>query len=70
VTFGELNIPAQILDNELRIATLEKFLQYLIDNNKGNLRYPSQIELEAMRKESFEKLKLKYPSMGLNYQTL
>jgi len=62
---GDVEVAPQIIDSEFRIATLEKLLQFIIDNNQGKLVLPNQPQVDRIGREVLSEMKRKYPNMGL-----
>ncbi len=62
---GDVEVAPKILENEFRLALLEKTLDYIIKSNNGRLMVPSLFQTEMWRKEVVAEMKRKYPNMGL-----
>ena len=65
---GDIDVGSQLLDNEYRIILLEKFLQFILDNNQDKLVMPDSLQYENMKKNAVEDLNKKYPTLGLKYK--
>lgn len=64
IQIGDINIAEQTLTNEFRLAVVERILESLLNNN-STLHKPSQAEINNIRKEVLEQLKVKYPNSGI-----
>ena len=65
IKVGDVEVANQILENEFRLANLEKILEFIANNNQGKIVVPNQVQLEQMRSLSLQQMKTKYPNMGL-----
>ncbi len=65
VKFGEID-SSQILNNEYRIAVLEKIVEWSINNT--SMVTPNQIDILAIRESVIDDLKKKYPKSGIEYK--
>ena len=54
----------QTLDNEFKICVLEKILEYIVYNN-NSLNTPTQQQIQNIRNEVLQQIKLKYPKSGI-----
>lgn len=68
IKIGDIDIAQQTLDNEFRLGVLERLLESIINNN-ADLKKPNQAELNKMREEVVNKLKIKYPNSGIELKT-
>lgn len=66
IRFGEIRAE-QILENEFKIAVLEKTLSWIVVRNEGRLRLPTPEVMEAFRLEIVSRMKEKYPRSGIEY---
>ncbi len=66
IRFGEIKAE-QILENEFKIAVLEKTLSWIVVRNEGRLRLPTPEVMEAFRLEIVSRMKEKYPHSGIEY---
>jgi hypothetical protein len=62
---GELDIPIAIINLENDVNVLQQILGFILDKNQNSLVYPTVGDIEKFKEVAFEKLKNKYPSMGL-----
>ena len=69
IRIGDVDVATQILDNEFRIAVLERIVEKLLASVTGPITGGpiSVAELSKIRSEVFEELKKKYPNSGLTY---
>ncbi len=66
IRFGEIKAE-QILENEFKIAVLEKTISWIVVRNEGRLRLPPPEVMEAFRSEIVSRMKEKYPHSGIEY---
>lgn len=66
VKFGEID-STQIIENEFRIGTLEKILDWLIANNPS-IQGLSQSVIDQTKREVVEALQQKYPNSGVEFK--
>ncbi len=66
IRFGEIRAE-QILENEFKIAVLEKTLSWIVVRNGDRLRLPPPEVMENFRLEVVSKMKEKYPRSGIEY---
>lgn len=64
IKFGEVD-SSQILENEFRIAVLEKLLEFLLANNT-EINKPTQDQINRIKEEVIGILKKKYPNSGIS----
>lgn len=62
---GEIKVAESIVTLEVQIKYLEQILNYLIDQNKNTLNYPSQKLLDEFSAKALKQIQNKYPSMGI-----
>lgn len=67
IKFGEIDAN-QILDNEFRIKTLERIVQWIINNNP-RMTQPKQSDLDGIRREVLTELQSKYPKSDLKFES-
>ncbi|WP_152530935.1 hypothetical protein [Sediminibacterium sp. C3] len=61
---GDMNIVQAIAELELRLGTLERVYDFLLNNNYS-LTKPTQSDINKFRDAAFSDLQKKYPSLGL-----
>jgi hypothetical protein len=61
---GGMNLVTAIADLELRMGTLERAYDHLLNSNYS-LSKPSQSDIERFRNEAFQDIQKKYPGLGL-----
>jgi hypothetical protein len=61
---GDIDVTNSILNLEHDMEVLNQILNHIYQNN-SMLKRPSKEELKQFRKNALEKLKKKYPSMGI-----
>jgi len=66
IKFGEID-SNQILLNEYKIGTLERILEWIINNN-NSINKPSKEDIEEIRKTMVEELREKYPKSGIKHK--
>ncbi len=66
IKFGEIKAE-QILENEFKIAVLEKTLAWIVIRNGDRLRLPKPEVMEEFRLGVVAKMKEKYPRSGIEY---
>ena len=66
IKFGEID-SNQILLNEYKIGTLERILEWIINNN-NLINKPSKEDIEEIRKTMVEELREKYPKSGIKHK--
>lgn len=64
IKFGEIDA-SQILQNEFRLAVLEKIVERIANNNKDTLRLPSVDDVNGIKDAIVEGLKKKYPKSDI-----
>lgn len=64
VKFGEID-SGQILENEYRIAVLERMLEFLVNNNPTISTLGPQ-DIVNIRNSVVEELQAKYPKSGIS----
>lgn len=64
IKIGDIDIAQQTLDNEFRLAVLERLLERILNSNP-NLNKPTQDELSQIRREVVQQLQKKYPNSGI-----
>lgn len=64
IKFGEIDA-SQILQNEFRLAVLEKIVEMIANNNKDTLRIPSLDDVNGIKDAIVEDLKKKYPKSDI-----
>jgi len=66
IKIGEVDVASQILENEYRVAVLERVVDFLLSRAQtvtGPALSPT--DLNRIRREVVEQLKEKYPNSGL-----
>jgi hypothetical protein len=66
IKFGEIDAN-QILENEFRINVLERIISEVFLRNADRLALPNPEEVENIRREVVNQLRLKYPNSGITY---
>lgn len=61
---GDVNIIESTISSELRLGTIEKILDYILNNNHS-LNKPTQADIEDFKKKAASELQSKYPNMGI-----
>ncbi|HEB36972.1 hypothetical protein LCGC14_0941170 [marine sediment metagenome] len=64
IKFGEIDA-SQILQNEFRLAVLEKIVEMIANNNTPMLRIPSGDDVNGIKSAVVEDLKKKYPKSDI-----
>ncbi len=64
--FGEIDV-TQIIENEFRVSVMEKFLEWIINNNKVNMVRPSQEDVREIKKSVVSQMQDKYPKSGISF---
>jgi hypothetical protein len=59
---------SQILENEVRIITLERVLDRLIKKNNLTIDGLSQSEIDSIRDEAAKQINKKYPGADMEYR--
>ena len=66
MTIGDLNIPNEIINCELRLGILERSLDFIMQNN-SNIKGPSQSQITQFTNESKGDIQKKYPQLGVKF---
>lgn len=61
---GDVDVLRSVLQLEQDVLVLQKAMAYITRNNR-NINMPSRLEIERFKDEATEKLKKKYPNMGI-----
>lgn len=61
---GGMNLVVAIADLELRVGTLERAYNYLLNSNYS-LSKPSQSDIDRFRDEALKDIQKKYPDLGI-----
>ena len=61
---GDLNIIESTINAELRLGTIEKILDFILNNNYS-LTKPTQTDIDNFKKTTAKELQSKYPNMGI-----
>lgn len=61
---GGMNLVTAIADLELRMGTLERAYNHLLNSNYS-ISKPSQSDIERFRDEALKDIQKKYPDLGL-----
>ncbi len=64
IKFGEIDA-SQILQNEFRLAVLEKIVERIANDNKNTLKIPSLDDVNGIKDAIVEDLKKKYPKSDI-----
>ena len=62
---GDLKVADSIITLEVQMKYIESVLNYIIENNKGNLNYPNQKVLNEFSDKALKQIQSKYPHMGI-----
>ena len=68
IKVGGIDLAESTLNNELRLAVLEKLVEHLLRKLGLNAEL-NQEDIEGFRKEALKELQLKYPDAGIKPRT-
>lgn len=66
ITAGGVNLLQQTLENEMKILVLESIIEKMVQT--GNVNAVTNEDLAIFRKEAFERIRDKYPDVGVKLQ--
>jgi hypothetical protein len=64
IQVGDVNIVNALVDAELRLGTLERAFDFVLQSN-FTMTKPSQQDIDNFRKQTIADLQKKYPSLGI-----
>jgi glucuronate isomerase len=64
IQVGGVNVVDELVNAELRLGTLEKAFDFILNNN-FSMTKPSQQDIENFKAKTVAELQAKYPSLGL-----
>jgi hypothetical protein len=70
VRIGGVNVGSSIIENEYRIAVLERVVDTLIQRFPTVGRPISETEMQAIRSEVVRQLQTKYPNSGITLRDI
>jgi hypothetical protein len=63
--FGDVDI-GQIIENEFKIAVLERMVEWILDANIGQMKLPPKQVIQEIQQNVLKVLEQKYPNSGLS----
>lgn len=62
---GDINVVESLINSELRLGTLEKIFDYILNHNVHSINKPTQLDIDEFKNKTISEIQSKYPNSGI-----